>query len=155
MFTQPNHTIPDFQRINQPLWEQTFAKKSVDQAGELSPAAIYDPVEQALTDYHDLARLAQNPLITLFNLNACRRRASVEVALRTLLDRTLDSVASTTLSTQSEWHIACYLHLRYRKGIQLCELAHRFGYTEHHLSHLHRELVLEAAEVLLQLHPKW
>jgi hypothetical protein len=159
MVPPPNHNITTYQEINHAYQESAFVNSLAELTGDLSPATIYRPVEQALTDYHDLACLARNPLTTLLQLEIARGREQSQVndagvALRALLDRTLDVITGVLPdegATQSGAQLAGYLHWRYRQKMQFCDLANRLGYTEHHLCQLHRELILEAAEVMLQL----
>lgn len=121
------------------------------------PKAPYAHVEQALSDYHFSSRLAENPLIRMLNLDldGFPKGKGIHTpgrVLRRLLDQTIDVISgvspATTLSP-ADWRLKHYLHLRYREKIEQKELASGLGYTKRHLLYLHRELVMEAAELMV------
>ncbi|MEM7134308.1 MAG: hypothetical protein AAF702_49010 [Chloroflexota bacterium] len=123
----------------------------------MTPEEIMVYVEQALQDFHSTARLSKNPLVELIDLTTYRSQRETlsqnrGAALKQLLEQiitAISGISSDEKLSRSQWRLEHYLHLRYREGILHKDLASHLGYTDRHLLRLRRELILEAAELII------
>ncbi|MBV7336263.1 hypothetical protein KFU94_50130 [Chloroflexi bacterium TSY] len=140
---------------------RTIGVRTVCTSQPLSPDEIYAYVEQALRDFHFVARLAKNPLVEMLDLTPFRlpedNAFQVQgLALQRLIDQVITAITNVPSNVElarHNWRLEHYLHLRYRQEIKHRDLASWMGYTDRHLLRLRRELVMEAAE--LMIHQNW
>lgn len=124
---------------------------------------IQTHLEQAFNTYHNLGTLALSPLAKLLITECDNQHDDSDVslakpqklglALRDLLDEVIDTIMympSNATASEQKWRLEDYLHLHYRENISHKELAKALGYSEHHLTRLRDELMIEASEIVLE-----
>lgn len=125
---------------------------------------VYTHLEEALNDYHHVAALSSSPLVDILDLDAfieskndCQLIISQPdlsgTKLRNLLDSAIDTITPMprfSVVSEQTWRLEDYLHLHYRERIPHAIIAQSLGYSEVHMTRLRNELMVEAAELILE-----
>lgn len=119
---------------------------------------IFEYVEQALSDYPFLPRLAHNPLTHLLNLSAFRANLSNGAAgdgwaLRRALDAAIDAIVGDDMAHVGNGRVRTerYLHWRWRERLTVTEIAGRLNYSDRQLQRLRDDLTRQVSEMLLAI----